>query len=105
MERGGTLRREGLFALVLAAIAGLRIGLFSLAFPFFSNVDEYRHLDVVIKYSHGYWPTPGPDAYEKELAWWIGMYNSKTDVLILLDKFRTLVLNMSILFRTDFLFS
>jgi hypothetical protein len=76
MERGCTLRREGLLALVLAAIAGLRIGLFSLAFPFFSNVDEYRHLDVVIKYSHGYWPTPGPDSYENELAWWIGMYGS-----------------------------
>lgn len=76
MGRGGAPRREGLLVLALAALAGLRIGVFALAFPFFTNVDEYRHLDVVLKYARGYWPRPGPDPYEKELAWWIGRYGS-----------------------------
>jgi hypothetical protein len=76
MGRLGAPRREGLLVLALAALAALRIAVFSLAFPFFGNVDEYRHLDVVLKYSHGYWPRPGPDPYEVELAWWIGLYGS-----------------------------
>jgi len=29
---------------------------FSSAFPFFNNVDEQNHVDLVMKYSRGYWP-------------------------------------------------
>jgi hypothetical protein len=76
-ERASPLQtREGRLVLALAVFAGLRILLFSLAFPFFSNVDEYRHLDVVLKYARGYWPTPGPDRYERETIWYVGSFGS-----------------------------
>ena len=38
--------REARIALALAVFAGLRVAIYSLAFPFFTNVDESRHLDV-----------------------------------------------------------
>jgi hypothetical protein len=67
---------EGRLVLALALFAGLRVLVFSLAFPFFSNVDEYRHFDVVLKYARGYWPSPGPDRYEPETAWFVGRFGS-----------------------------
>ena len=67
---------EGRVVLALALLAGLRVLCFSLAFPFFSNVDEFRHFDVVLKFSRGYWPTPGPDAYETETAGFVGRFGS-----------------------------
>ena len=36
--------------------AAVRVLLFSAAFPFFNNVDERRHFDVVIKYAEGHVP-------------------------------------------------
>jgi hypothetical protein len=68
--------REGRIALALAGVAGLRVLLCSLAFPFFSNIDEYRHVDVVLKYAAGTWPTPGPDRYEPETGRLIGRFGS-----------------------------
>jgi hypothetical protein len=68
--------REGALAIGLAGFAALRVLVFSLAFPFFTNVDEYRHFDVVLKYARGYWPTPGPDRYEPETAWYVGRFGS-----------------------------
>ena len=62
--------------LALAALAGLRVLLFSLAFPFFANVDEYRHVDVVLKYARGYIPVPHDDAYEPEIPELIGSLGS-----------------------------
>jgi len=38
------------------AFAAFRVLLFSVAFPFFNNVDERRHLDLVIKYAEGHAP-------------------------------------------------
>jgi hypothetical protein len=67
---------EGRLVLALALLAGLRVLIFSLAFPFFSNVDEYRHFDVVLKYARGYWPSPGPDRYEPETSWFVGRFGS-----------------------------
>lgn len=68
--------REGRLALALALLAGLRILVFALALPFFTNVDEYRHFDAVLKYARGAWPTPGPDRYEPETYEAIGRYGS-----------------------------
>jgi hypothetical protein len=36
--------------------AAVRVLVFSAAFPFFSNVDERRHFDLVIKYGEGRMP-------------------------------------------------
>lgn len=62
--------------LALAVAAGLRVAAFAGAFPFFSNVDEHRHVDAVLKYSRGILPSPGADGYEPEMPTWLGMYGS-----------------------------
>jgi hypothetical protein len=36
--------------------AAVRVLFFSAAFPFFNNVDERRHFDLVMKYAHGHMP-------------------------------------------------
>ncbi len=72
----GLGNREGALALVLATAAALRVAVFAAGFPFFSNVDEHRHIDAVLKYSRGYLPEPGLDAYEPQMATLLGMYGS-----------------------------
>ncbi len=56
----GLLNRESImskgFLVILAIFAALRVVLFSALFPLFNNVDEQRHVDLVVKYSHGVWP-------------------------------------------------
>jgi hypothetical protein len=37
---------------ILCLIAAVRVFVFSAAFPFFNNVDERPHVDLVVKYSH-----------------------------------------------------
>jgi hypothetical protein len=37
----------------LGAVAAIRVFVFAAAFPFFNNVDEQAHVDLVVKYSHG----------------------------------------------------
>jgi hypothetical protein len=58
--------RETLAALALAAFAGLRVLGFALAFPFFTNVDEFRHVDMALKYARSYAPGREGDGYEPE---------------------------------------
>lgn len=41
---------------LLCAIAAVRVFLYCAAFPFFNNVDEQAHFDLVCKYSHGHVP-------------------------------------------------
>lgn len=42
--------------LVFSLCAAIRVLLFAAAFPFFNNVDERRHFDLVIKYAEGHVP-------------------------------------------------
>lgn len=42
-----------MWVLLLCLLAALHIFIFSAAFPFFNNVDEQAHFDLVVKYSHG----------------------------------------------------
>ena len=49
-------RKERIAVLLLCAIAAARVFLFSAAFPFFNNVDERRHFDLVMKYASGHLP-------------------------------------------------
>jgi hypothetical protein len=53
-------RKERITVLLLCAMAAVRVFLFSAAFPFFNNVDERRHFDLVMKYASGHLPR-GPE--------------------------------------------
>jgi hypothetical protein len=68
--------RESLFVTALAAAAALRVGLFSAAFPFFTNVDEHKHVDTVLKYARGHAPRPGTDAFEPQMGQLLGILGS-----------------------------
>jgi len=50
------LPREAWIAIALCALAALRVFLLSAAFPFFNNVDEAHHVDLVHKYARGHVP-------------------------------------------------
>jgi hypothetical protein len=41
----------------LCALAAIRVFVFSATFPFFNNVDEQFHVDLVLKYARGEWPS------------------------------------------------
>jgi hypothetical protein len=69
-------RREAALVAALASFAALRVACFAAAFPFFSNVDEQKHVDMVLKYADGYLPEPGRDAYQPEMGGYLGLYGS-----------------------------
>ena len=48
--------RERILVAAFCALAALRVFAFSAAFPFFNNVDEQSHADLVMKYARGHWP-------------------------------------------------
>jgi hypothetical protein len=49
-------RTEKLIIFLLCLFAALRVAFYSAAFPFFGNVDELMHFDLVIKYRDGFMP-------------------------------------------------
>jgi hypothetical protein len=49
-------RFERIAVVSLCLLAALRVFLFAVAFPFFNNVDERRHFDLVVKYASGHIP-------------------------------------------------
>ncbi len=51
---------------VICLMAMVRIFIFSAAFPFFNNVDEWSHFDVVHKYSRGYLPRQADVRFDPE---------------------------------------
>jgi hypothetical protein len=48
-----SVRHERNLIVLFCAIAALRVFTFCAAFPFFNNVDEQAHLDLVMKYARG----------------------------------------------------
>jgi hypothetical protein len=52
----GSPPRETRIAVLLCVLAALRVFVLSAAFPFFNNVDEQSHFDLVYKYSRGHVP-------------------------------------------------
>ena len=69
-------RRETALIAVLAGFAVLRVACFAAAFPFYANVDEQKHVDMVLKYAGGYLPAPGRAAYQPEMGRLLGLYGS-----------------------------
>lgn len=74
--RGARLRGEPALIAGLAFLAALRVLVAAAAFPFFANVDEHRHVDMVLKYARGYLPRPGGDAYEPRTAALLAVHGS-----------------------------
>jgi hypothetical protein len=68
-------RNEPILVCFLCFMAALHVFIFSAAFPFFSNVDEYLHFDLIIQYSHGQFPR-GFDTLKQETLDWIVTYAS-----------------------------
>ncbi|HEY2569648.1 MAG TPA: DUF2142 domain-containing protein [Candidatus Udaeobacter sp.] len=48
--------RESLLILLICVAAAIRVFVFSAAFPFFSNIDEDLHFDLIVQYSDGSLP-------------------------------------------------
>jgi Predicted membrane protein (DUF2142) len=60
---------ERLLILLLCLAAALRILVYSAAFPFFSNIDEDLHFDVIKQYSHAQVPRSFDRLKEDTLNW------------------------------------
>ena len=61
--------RERILIWLLCIAAALRVFIFSAAFPFFSNVDEYLHFDLITQYSRGQLPHSFNRLSEEALDW------------------------------------
>ena len=48
--------QERVLVLLLGCVAAVHVFIYSAAFPFFNNVDEQIHFDLVVKYSQGHIP-------------------------------------------------
>ena len=70
-----TNRKERTLILLLCLAAALRIFIFCAAFPFFTEVDEDLHFDLVMRYSLGHVPRTF-DLLSKESLDWIVPYAS-----------------------------
>jgi hypothetical protein len=62
-------RSEGILILLLCVAAATRVCIFSAAFPFFSNVDEDLHFDLITQCSHGQLPRSFGRLKEQTLNW------------------------------------
>jgi hypothetical protein len=51
-----TYRNERKVVFLICVLAAVHVFIFSAAFPFFNNVDEPIHFDLIVKYSHGHLP-------------------------------------------------
>ncbi len=69
-------KREHIFVVFLCLIAAVRVFIFSSAFPFFNNVDEHAHFDLVYKYSLGHIPKEKIENYNRRSAELIILYNT-----------------------------
>jgi hypothetical protein len=68
--------RERKIIFLLCVIAAIHVFIFSAAFPLMNNVDEYAHLDLVVKYARGHVPR-GLEPMSKESSQYISIYASQ----------------------------
>src|SRR6266568_4797223 len=61
--------KERVLILLLCIAAALRVFIFSAAFPFFSNIDEDLHFDLITQYSHAQIPHSFDRLKEETLNW------------------------------------
>ena len=68
-------RAEAALVAVFCALAALRVFVFGAAFPFFNNVDEQAHVDLVYKYARGHMPA-GLETFDRDAILSILLYSS-----------------------------
>jgi len=61
--------------IVLCAVAAIRVFVFAAAFPFFNNVDEQPHVDLVVKYARGNIPR-AIEPFASEAASFFALYRT-----------------------------
>jgi Predicted membrane protein (DUF2142) len=61
--------KERVLILLLCVAAAVRVFIYSAAFPFFSNIDEDLHFDLVTQYSHAQLPRSFDRLKEETLNW------------------------------------
>jgi hypothetical protein len=64
-----TNRNEHFLVLLLCLVAAVRVFVFSAAYPFFSNIDEDLHFDLITQYSHAELPRSFDRLKEESLNW------------------------------------
>jgi hypothetical protein len=64
-----TDRTESVLIAFFCVVAAVRVFVFSAAFPFFSNVDEDLHFDLITQYSEGHLPRAFDPLKEETLSW------------------------------------
>jgi Predicted membrane protein (DUF2142) len=67
--------KEREIVFLLCCLAAIHVFIFSAAFPFFNNVDEPIHFDLVVKYSHGHVPR-ALEPLSPESAQFLALYTS-----------------------------
>lgn len=67
---------EKRLVLFLAVLAAVRVLVFAAAFPFFNNVDEMAHVDLVVRYSHGDVPSSAVETFDEESARLIARFHT-----------------------------
>lgn len=75
LPRSSAGRRQLLLIGLFSLLAAVRVFVFTAAFPFFNNVDEHYHFDLVCRYSHADVPR-GLDPCSAEAAALIAVYAS-----------------------------
>jgi hypothetical protein len=71
-----TESRERRVVWLLCLLAAVQVFVFSAAFPFFSNVDESHHFDVMLQYARGHVPR-GLELMTAESMQYIALYGSQ----------------------------
>ena len=66
---------EKKFILLLCIVAAVHVFIFSTAFPFFNDVDEPGHFDLIVKYSNGRVPR-GMENYSAESSIYLSVFSS-----------------------------
>lgn len=61
-------RRERIVIILLCLAGAIRVFIFSAAFPFFNNIDEQLHFDLVFKYSRGHLPAAPLEKFDPHAA-------------------------------------
>src|SRR5215472_9278435 len=75
LDKPEAMRHERKLIWLFCVIAGIRVLVFSAAFPFFNNVDEQAHVDLVMKYARGQVPR-NLGHYASDSAYYFSLYGS-----------------------------